>query len=496
MKKAWFVALLFVGFAGALQRDAGAQWIHLNNKDDVRAIHRQGNSLWIGTNGGLLIYDLAGGMFVAEHLLGDDLPSSSIRAIAERGEKTFIGTDGGLVIVEDGRFDMYRSRNDSSLHDIRSIDFGHRGDICIGTYGHGAGMIRGGKLSMVTRADSLLDDRVYAVMQMDDITYYYATSYGVCAFKDSLWWNYRVGAGLPKGEVLDLILTQDYAMYALIAGGGVFYFNGTRGRNISSDGLFMDNEIAAIALEKDQTLWAAGSFGGIKKYHGGMWHSEVEADQETARARWRTAYAHPGSRVYFGSANGLIVSVGNKTMQKIVIPSSLPSNNIRVMAQDSTGRKYFAAAAHLVSMSGQKNDIIIEKLTGPVTAMTVSAQGKFYCSTRWGVFQKSGGRFEEIPLDLGGRVTVISSMACDRSGGLWLGTDRGEVLNYDGSLWLCLGESDELTGGEVTDLDQDGFGAMWALSPASGVSRFDGHSWTKFPREHFGGQSLCDMISV
>jgi ligand-binding sensor domain-containing protein len=490
MKRTVMLALLLLSAACVWLSAEESRWIHLNNREEIRAIYRGGNSLWLGTNGGLLIYDLASDRIVEEHLIGDKLPSSSIRAIAGRGEAIYIGSDGGLTVVEDDRFLTYHSAASSSLRNIRSFDFGPDGDVCVGTYGHGAAVISQGELSMVTRADSLLDDRVYAVIQMDDTTYYYATSYGVCAFKDSLWWNFRVGAGLPKGEALDLILTADYAMYALISGGGVFYFDGSEGRRISPLDLFLDNEIAAIALEDDQTLWAAGRFGGIHKYRNGRWRSVGKADEDIAKASWISAYAHPRGGVYFGSAGGLIVTVDKGKVRKIKVPSSLPANSIHAMVEDSAGRKYVSTGRHLLSIPPEKNDIVEESLEGPVTAMTVSPQGEFYCSTRWGVFRKSDGRFEEIPLDHGGTVTVITTMAFDREGRLWLGTHTGEVLRHEGTMWLKLGERDELTGGEVTSIVQDGIGSVWAFSPQTGAARFEGHGWTQFPLDNFGGRAL------
>jgi len=494
MKRTLLFLLLLSSIAGAATAAGETRWIHLNNRDEVRTIFRRGNLLWLGTNGGLLLYDLENNGIAQEYILGENLPSSSIRAVASRDETVYIGTDAGLTMYEDGGFRLYRPPGNDTLEQIRSIDFGPEGDICIGTYGHGAGVIHQGELTMVTRVDSLLDDRVYAVIQMDDSTYYYATSYGVCAFKDSLWWNYRVGAGLPKGEALDLVVTVDYAMYALIAGAGIFFFDGSRGRRFSPRDLFLDDEIAAIALQEDQTLWAAGVFGRIQKCRSVHWEDAAKGDQEIARARWLSAYAHPGGGVYFGSAGGLVAAIEDGDVRKWNIPSSLPSNNIRAMVEDSTGRRYIAAAGDLISIAPEGESVRKEPLDGPVTAMAVSPGGELYCGTRWGLFRGISGRFEEIPIEHVGRAAVLTALCLDREGRLWLGTDEGEVLRYDGSLWLCLGERDELTGGQVDAIVQDGSGSIWALSPQTGVASFDGHHWKKFPLDLFGGRELAAIV--
>ncbi len=468
-------------------------WTHFDNSSDVRAIYQSGDSLWIGTNGGLHIYDLLTGEFVAKHLIGPYLPDNSIRAIGGQGDSVLVGTDEGLSVFTGEGVCTHESNRSPSFGDIRGIDIESAGTICISTYGHGVSVIRDDILYVYTRLDSLLDDRAFAAFQMDDSTIFFATALGLCAFRDSLWESFRVGFGLPRGEVRDLLITEDYAMYALIAGQGVFYFDGARGKRISPRNLFQDGDISAIGLDPDQTLWAAGTSGRIAYYRYGQWISVAASDEMVGKVRWQCIHASRGGTIYFGSAEGLIVSIKEGAVDKIQIPSTLPSNNVRAFVEDSTGYRYVAVGSCLLSVSGEGGAFSIENHMGPLLAMTVSPVGEVWFSTRWGLYRIVDGRPREVPLLLSGNVPVILSIAFDSSGNLWVGTNLGEVLRFDGLVWLRMGESDELTGGVIDRIILDGTGHIWALSRQRGISRFKGNRWENYLLESFDGKPLADV---
>ena len=72
--------------------------VHLRHIGDVRAICRVGDSLWVGTGGGMFIYDLGSDVMADRITLGKRLPSNSVRSISARGDSVFVGTDDGLSV--------------------------------------------------------------------------------------------------------------------------------------------------------------------------------------------------------------------------------------------------------------------------------------------------------------------------------------------------------------------------------------------------------------
>jgi ligand-binding sensor domain-containing protein len=81
---------------------ASGEWTYFNNNADIRVLHQSGDTLWVGTNGGLIAYDLLTDEIVQRMTAGELLPDNSVRAITERGRKLFIGTDNGVVVMAPG----------------------------------------------------------------------------------------------------------------------------------------------------------------------------------------------------------------------------------------------------------------------------------------------------------------------------------------------------------------------------------------------------------
>ncbi|MCK5406318.1 MAG: hypothetical protein KAJ37_02635, partial [Candidatus Krumholzibacteria bacterium] len=86
-------------------------WNHIGHNGDIRALYRVGDSLWVGTSGGLFVYDLGTDQFADHITLGTELPSNSVRAIAARGDSVYVGTDRGLVVFSDDTVSVFTAEN-------------------------------------------------------------------------------------------------------------------------------------------------------------------------------------------------------------------------------------------------------------------------------------------------------------------------------------------------------------------------------------------------
>ncbi len=90
---------------------------------------------------------------------------------------------------------------------------------------------------------------------------------------------------------------------------------------------------------------------------------------------------------------------------------------------------------------------------------------------RWTTFDRSSG--------LAGRVRNIFE---DRDGAIWFATDRG-VQRYDGINWTTYTTEDSLAHNQVRAITQTRDGAMWFGTFGGGISRFDGQTWTTYTSE-------------
>lgn len=471
---------------------ARAQWRHYTNTDDIRALFRQGDKLWIGTNGGLLIYDLLTGDIQAPGEIAGRLPSQSVTAIAKRGGSLYIGTDRGLLVSGPGGIETYSALSRGYFADIRRISFGYSGSPYLGTFGHGAVRLDDGKSRVITKADSLLDNKVYSVYQPDAETTYFATALGLCAYKKEAWVNYQAGYGLPRGEVLAIEPIDAKEFYLLIRGKGIYRFDGERGRRIPLEGKFEEQDIAAIVVAQDGALWAAGRYGELRRYRYGDWTAYDESDSEVRSAHWRCAYADDHGDLFFGASNGLIARIKNGTLSTFKVISSLPSNTVPLIVETPSDGILLKAGGSLVRYTPQR----FEPLAAPghVLSLAVAPDSALWYATRWGVFRNENGSARDMTPELAGLRNYFAALAFDHAGILWAGSYAGHVYRFDGELWLPAGYRDELLGGSIDLLAVDAQDRVWALDRSNGVSRFDGGVWEHFPRSQFGTDSLQTMI--
>ncbi len=490
--------LAFTAAAGP----AAGQWLHADNNTDIRALWWGGDLLWVGTNGGLLLIDPASGGVTAKYNMGPSLPGNSIRVIHERDGKVYVGADEGLSVFARNPDGSYAGEELPGFDAVRNVAFGPDGAMYVATYGRGVAEIHRRRPQWITRADSLLDDKVFAVSPVGESDVYYATSLGLCAYLDSAWVSFQAGAGLPRGEVRDLITAggpdrdreEGPTFYVLVAGRGVYRFSGRRGRRILARDIFDENDVAAIAVGSDETLWACGRYGGIARYENGTWVGVGADDEEIGRARWRCAHGAADGSVYFGSADGLIVTVRDGQIRKFSVTSILPSDHTGVMAEDGGGRVYIASGAYLVSTDRDTVRFDLEGEFGSVFAMGQSPDGEMWINGRWGLLRRENGGWIDVPLVIDPKPPFFVSMAFDSAGDLWAGTYGGEIYRNDGRLWTRAADRYELTDGAVDRIVVDRRKKVWAVSRSTGVFKFGGSAWTQFDVARFDTQEIRQVV--
>ena len=89
---------------------AVAQWTYFDNNADIRAIYQHGDTLWVGTNGGLVIINALTGEILDKITAGEFLVDNSVRAINGRSNQIYFGTDHGLSVLKGEEYFVYSRR--------------------------------------------------------------------------------------------------------------------------------------------------------------------------------------------------------------------------------------------------------------------------------------------------------------------------------------------------------------------------------------------------
>jgi len=488
-------------------RPSQHRWHRVGHNGDIRALCRVGDSLWVGTGNGVFIYDLGSEEISGHVTLGPRLPSNSVRAISTRQDSVFVGTDAGMSVYAPDTALVFTPARPGpypgpALSLIRHIDFGLSGTLYLSTYGGGLGVFDGDSSWVVTRADSLLDDKVYGMVQEDDTTFYFATSMGLCAFRDSLWVNFQAGAGLPRAEIRRIIAWPEVGHYLLVGGRGVYRFDGYRARRISSPTLFAENAIADIALDARGDLWAVGGHGGVAVYRNGHW-TRVDRDGGVpGDHRWNCAYADSAGGVFFGSADGNVLAIQDEVVGGFRLPRGLPSGRVDALATDSTGALYALNGSYIVRIVDDIESFEVDLEAPVVVSIAVSPLGELWVASRWGIYRRDGDRYVEfdthestgLSAGLSERAPVFSAIGFDPSGSLWVGTQSGNIHRFDGEIWMRLADADESGAGTVKAFTADAWGRMWATGSRGTVAAYKEGRWTTYGPPAFGDQAAVSIL--
>jgi ligand-binding sensor domain-containing protein len=117
----------------------------------------------------------------------------------------------------------------------------------------------------------------------------------------------------------------------------------------------------------------------------------------------------------------------------------------------------------------------IHKILILALAITILPQSSF--AQNWKIFKKSNSGLPD---------NAVYSVAIDKDGAKWIGTNKGLVKYHDGN-WLVFNESNsEIPVNEILDISIDKNGNMWIGGVYIGLAKFDGKNWIVYDHSDAG----------
>ncbi len=460
---------------------------HVGPVPEVRALCHTGNVLWIGTAAGLYLVDLRNGTTLAHAGAGDRLPATPVRAIAAKGDSVFVGTDAGLALFrrtgEEGGFESLVFTPEAPgplatvpLARIAGIGLGKNGDILLATSGHGAGVITSHGGYTITRRDSLIEDKLFAIADRADGTRYFATAVGLCAqVNDTTIVSFQAGAGIPRGEVRAIVPGERNAFYLLVENRGVYRFDGMRAVEVESPAGVRFARAESISFGGDGTLWVVGD-GWVFARRGGKW-SRAPLPSSDVDASWRVVMAD-GSGAFVGSSDGRVVALGRGGAFRVVLPGGLPAPRVQSLTPDGKGGAWFLCDGGLHRADATARTYAAENAPRDVRAIALAPTGDVWTAGRWTVRRRAGDAWVDVRPDVVEADPAFTSLFVDEMGA-WVGTRTGALYRYDGSIWLRLARATATTGGAIAQVRAADSGA-WAISSGRPARSHDG-GWRRYP---------------
>lgn len=260
----------------------GATFTHFRvGQRNVKGMVVDGDSVWVGTSGGAIRYDLKTDDYKLYDVNNGSLISNGVFHVSKLRGKIIVGTYGGGMSVYDPATDKWKNYNipdglaDQFVYDIAEDP---QGNYWIATWS-GVNFVPGGNLdqskgwktyTVKNTNGGLPNDWVYGVEVGQNGDVWFATEGGLARLdKNEKWvnWQHKDGLGAPYEKVKDdITYTNDPAKASK-----------HHATQKSEQGLgdvkvgYNPNYIVSMVVDKDGVVWCGTWGGGLSRFDGKSW---------------------------------------------------------------------------------------------------------------------------------------------------------------------------------------------------------------------------------
>ncbi len=424
-----FVAALIGALSvavGALAALAGPTWENFTYSGNAQAISVNGNTVWVGTSGGLIEWNVTTGEFV-RHLAPEGFPDNSVAAVAVDAQgRPWIGLatwNGGLSVLDGERWRTRESEKGLPTDWVTALTIDSAGRKWIGT----------------VRGLAVLEDGTNPADTSDDV-----------------WATFRKTDGLIDEGVNGIAVDAVGRVWCATSHGlGVLNWGGTledKSDDVwasftASDGLV--NDVAyGVAVDAEGRIWVACR-GGVSVL----------------------------------DLRGTLSDKTDDVWASFTSAESLPKGDAHAIAFDAVGRAWVGGSFGLCALDGaatplDRSDDVVTRFTAAdglpsttVRALAVDAAGAVWCAClRGGVGRlDAGGTTADKADDVWTTFAVVDWLPTSDVTGLriegdvvWVGTSGGLVA-------YGLGEGALYAPSSVIALARDAAGVLW-IAGSSGLA--------------------------
>ena len=336
--------------------DAQYNFTNYTNKDDIQSLKVEGDSIWIGTTGGLVLRNIDGTL-IETLTLNDGLASNFINSIFIDidGIRWVTGEDRAVTNDANGwsKFDysssdnrtttgeyIYGSFSEMTQDQDSNIWFG--GWDCIYKYQ---------KNGLYEKHSDSLSIRNITTMAVDaDNNIWVGQNWegysGPYMYDGNKWTDFTGSPGLLSSRIKFIKVKEDIVWLGTIS--GLTKYNGDEFITYTKDSGLVYQNVEDIAFDND-TLWISTS-QGVSKFDGSSWTSYYSNIDLPFSGAITVAVDSNGNK-WFGSEKGLY-KFDNTLWTRYSISNELFDNSARFMAIDPNGVKWFCSGNYATSYTG------------------------------------------------------------------------------------------------------------------------------------------------
>ena len=469
------------GDIAAARSPQNAQWEVYTARGDIGALTLSGDgqTLWVGSKGGVEKRDAAGGRLLRLYTRLDGLPSNDIVSLlSDVGGGLWAGTrrDGLARLSADGSWTVYNKDN-SGLpgNDIWALLGDGTGGVWIAT-GNASGLAHltaDGIWTVYDESNSDLPSNFVVRCLLDDRAggLWIGTSGGGLArlAADGIWTVYdESNSELPDDDVWAVQHDGE---------GGLWIGTAPLWDNTAQD--YLGSGLAHLAVHGTWTVYSVA---------GGAIRSLLLDD---AGSLWLGIA--PITRTGTGGGLARLDADGTWTVYQ-AYNSGLPDNTIQELLDDGAGGRWVGTTRGLARLAADNTWSVHSEKELPgneVQDLLSDGEGGLWVGTDFNGMAHRDANGTWTVYDTGNSElpdNSVVSFLLDDAGGLWAGTGRGGLARLAAdSTWTVYDWSNsDLPHDHVSDLLADGAGGLW-VGTRNGLARLaaDG-GWTVYDTDNSG----------
>lgn len=478
-------------------------------------LHTSDNSLWVGTDWGLCLYNPETDSFtvfegeLTNHVLG----YVSVKSLYEdRDGDIWIGTwSDGLYRYAPKQKMFYAYPKFNANNSAHTIYQDTHGRMWIGTWrgglfrlDHAKNMEKATFINFSHKKgdkESLSDDIVYSIAEdLNSNTLWVGTRGGLSIMNcdtPGVFTNYRSQNNkfhIPSDEVNSLMADADGNMWIGSIGGGVWMIDTHESIFTKQTVNLLNNDIPTTAArsllaDKDDNLWIGiGTYGLALfdlKNNKMLLQSDIpEFGNRTMSSVYSMMQMRKSSEIWFGTYNdGIFVYNKGREVEQLLakntsfIPSDIVyslyedrRNNIWIGTREGVGVKYSNGEAEIMRQFTSTDGVL---LTNPVIRDLIEDNdGTFWLATQnYGIIHLSGDLRNPMQLkvnhyNLYNNKIKTNTAICfkiDCMGRMWVGTDGGGLFLYErtNDVFLEKNKQFNIPGDMVGIIEEDELGNLW-----------------------------------
>lgn len=480
----WIAALFFIS-SSIVSSDTWSLYTTLN---DINAIERTGDVLWLATTGGVVRWNSTDGSYTSFNALNFERDigyhGALVAAQGKNGDVWF-GGDGWIM-----RYDGISWTTYDCPGIVKKLAVDTDGTLWIAT-NMGAVRFKDGAYDLYRYKDGFSNNGASCVVAGDDSAVWFGASggtgrAGLYRFDGVSWTVFTSSnSGLPSDSISALVFDREGLLWIGTSTGIICTYDGITWNTVAK-GIYA----RIIAFDSIGKVWC-GSYHGLSVYDGSQWTTYTSENSGLSDTMIRSLviddsdviWVSTGDQGSFTTPKNGLDSFDGSEWRNLSFPGP-PGNDVRSVAVDHNGDVWISTDndTGIASFNGigwKHVDTDENSLSLPVYDIAVDRDNTLWFGSWDGVSSFDGEAWKRYTTENGLRDNSINVVAVDRDNVKWFGTDNG-ISSFDGETWHNFEVPFTLQNNRIMEIAFDLDNVKWFASYSDGVFRFDGDTWDHF----------------